>query len=104
MARMSPTVYDATEEDVRDELHRRGACGEIAGALVDTAGRPVETDLPERMICPSADQLRAVPEVLAIAYNSVRSPVVKAAVRGGLVDSLVTHASMARSLLEDQST
>ena len=95
------TVYDATEEDVRDALHHRGVRGEIAGAIVDGAGHPVETDLPERMICPSADQLRAIPEVLAIAYNRVRSPAVKAAVRGGLVDSLVTHASLARTLLED---
>lgn len=95
------TVYDATEDDVRDALHHRGVRGEIAGALVDGAGRPVETDLLERMICPSADQLRAIPEVLAIAYNRVRSPAVKAAVRGGLVDSLVTHASLARTLLED---
>jgi DNA-binding transcriptional regulator LsrR (DeoR family) len=95
------TVYDATEEDVRDALHRRGVRGEIAGAIVDGAGHSVDTDLPERMICPSADQLRAIPEVLAIAYNRVRSPAVKAAVRGGLVDSLVTHASLARTLLED---
>jgi DNA-binding transcriptional regulator LsrR (DeoR family) len=95
------TVYDATEEDVRDALHHRGVRGEIAGALVDSAGRPVETDLLQRMICPSAEQLRAIPEVLAIAYNRVRSPAVKAAVRGGLVDSLVTHASLARTLLED---
>ena len=95
------TVYDATEEDVRDALHDRGARGEIAGAIVDSAGHPVGTDLPERMICPSADQLRAIPEVLAIAYNRVRSPAVTAAIRGGLVDSLVTHASLARTLLEE---
>ena len=95
------TVYDATEEDVRDELRHRGVCGEIAGAVIDSAGHPVETDLPERMICPSVDQLRAIPEVLAIAYNTVRSPVVEAAVRGGLVDSVVTHASVARALLEN---
>jgi DNA-binding transcriptional regulator LsrR (DeoR family) len=75
------TVYDATEEDVRDELHHRGGSGEIAGVIVDSAGLPVETDLPERMICPSADQLRAIPEVLAVVYNTVRSPAVKAAVR-----------------------
>src|SRR4051794_17049371 len=103
-APMESTVYDATEEGVRDELTRLGACGEIAGVLVDTNGRPVDTDLRDRMICPSADQLRAVPEVLAIAYNSVRTPVVKAAVRGGLVNSLVTDASLARSLLENPST
>jgi DNA-binding transcriptional regulator LsrR (DeoR family) len=95
------TVYDATEEDVRDALQHRGACGEIAGALVDSGGQPVDTDLADRMICPSAEQLRAIPEVLAIAYNRVRSPAVEAAVRGGLVDSLVTHASLARTLLED---
>jgi DNA-binding transcriptional regulator LsrR (DeoR family) len=95
------TVYDATEQEARDELHRRGVCGEIAGVLVDAGGRVVESELRKRMICPSADQLRAIPEVLAIAYNTVRSPAVKAAVRGGLVDSLVTHASLAMSLLED---
>jgi DNA-binding transcriptional regulator LsrR (DeoR family) len=95
------TVYDATEEDVRDALRSRDVCGEIAGAIVDSAGHPVETDLPERMICPTVDQLRAIPEVLAIAYNAVRSPAVGAAVRGGLVDSLVTHASLARTLLAD---
>ena len=95
------TVYDATEEDVRDALHHRGVRGEIAGAVVDSAGHPVGTDLPERMICPSVDQLRAIPEVLAIAYNRVRSPAVEAAIRGGLVDSLVTHASLARTLLEE---
>lgn len=98
------TVYDATEEDVRDLLSGLGVCGEIAGALLDSTGQPVETDLPERMICPSAEQLRAVPEVLAIAYGSVKTPVVKAAVRGGLVDSLVTDASLARSLLDDRNT
>jgi DNA-binding transcriptional regulator LsrR (DeoR family) len=96
------TVYDAVEEDVRDELGRRGVCGDVAGVLVDTAGHAVESILPERMICPSIDQLRAIPEVVAVAYNTVRSPAVKAAIDGGLVNSIVTHASLAESLLEAQ--
>ena len=95
------TVFDATEEEVRDSLHRRGVCGEIAGVLVDAAGHEVDSELPKRMICPSADQLRSIPEVIAIAYHTARSPAVRAAIRDGLVDSLVTHASLARSLLED---
>ena len=93
------TVYDATDAHVRDELQRRGVCGEIAGVPVDAAGQPVEWGLAERMICVTADQLRAIPEVLGIAYGTRRSPAVKAAIRGGLVDSLVTHADLARSLL-----
>jgi DNA-binding transcriptional regulator LsrR (DeoR family) len=54
------------------------------------------------MICASADELRRIPEVLAIAYGSGRSPAVKAAVRGGLVDSLVTHTELAKALLDDE--
>jgi len=99
-APMESTVYDAADEGARNDLHRRGACSEIAGVLVDTDGRPVESDLAERMICISADQLRAIPEVVAIAYGTRRSAAVRAAIRGGFVDSLVTHADLATSLLE----
>jgi DNA-binding transcriptional regulator LsrR (DeoR family) len=38
---------------------------------------------------------------VAVAYRAVRAPAVKAAIRGGLVDSLVTHASPAETLLDD---
>ncbi len=93
------TIYDAAEEEVRDELRRRGVCGEVAGVLVDIAGHQVDSELAARMLCPRLDQLRAIPEVIALAYNTSRSPAVEAAIRGGLVNSLVTHASLARRLL-----
>ena len=96
------TVSDATEGPLREDLRRRGVCGEVAGVLIDATGNEVESGLPARMICPSADELRSIPEVLTIAYGSARAPAVKAAVRGGLVDSLVTHTALANSLLEDQ--
>jgi DNA-binding transcriptional regulator LsrR (DeoR family) len=95
------TVFDATEENVRNDLKHRGVCGDIAGVLVDTAGRAVSSTMAERMICPTAEQLQAIPEVIAIAYHTVRAPAVKAAVQGGLVDSLVTHTSVAESLLAE---
>jgi DNA-binding transcriptional regulator LsrR (DeoR family) len=93
------TVYDAANEKVRRELHRRGVCGEIAGVLIDADGRPAESDLTERMIGISAAQLRAIPEVIGLAYGIARSPAVQAAVRGGFINSLVTHPSLARALL-----
>ena len=96
------TVYDVTDEKVRRELHRRGVCGEIAGALIDVDGHPVESDLTERMIGVSAAELRAIPEVVGLAYNIARSSAVQAAIRGGFVKSLVTHPSLARVLLAQQ--
>ena len=51
------------------------------------------------MICMNADQLAEVDEVLAIPYGVAKAPAVLAAVRSGLVTSLVTHDAMARTLL-----
>ena len=95
------TVYDATDETTRTALQHLGVCGEISGVLVDIDGRPVESETIERIIGISADELRAIPEVIAIAYNPVRAPALRAAIRGGLVNSVVTHPSFARSLLAE---
>jgi DNA-binding transcriptional regulator LsrR (DeoR family) len=95
------TVYDATKHKARRELDRLGVRGEVAGILVDSDGRPVESDLTRRMIGISAAQLRATPQVVALAYGTARSPAVHAAIRGGLIKSIVTHASLATALLSE---
>jgi DNA-binding transcriptional regulator LsrR (DeoR family) len=96
------TVYDVTNQKVRRQLHQRGVCAEIAGVLIDAAGHPVESDLTDRMIGISAAQLRAIPEVIGLAYSIARNPAVQAAIRGGFIKSLVTHASLAHGLLAQQ--
>jgi DNA-binding transcriptional regulator LsrR (DeoR family) len=93
------TVHDATEAKTRRELHRRGVCGEVSGILIDANGDPIESDLTNRMIGISAAQLRAIPEVITLAYSTARAPAVKAAIRGGLVNSVITHTSLAHALL-----
>jgi DNA-binding transcriptional regulator LsrR (DeoR family) len=81
------------------ELSRRGVCGEIAGVLFDADGHPVESDLTVRMISISAARLRAIPDVIALAYSTARSPAVQAAIRGGFINSVVTHPSLAQALV-----
>lgn len=93
------TVYDAAPPKTQRELHRRGVVSEICGVLVDAAGHPVESDLTKRIIGVSAAQLRAIPEVIALAYSTARSPAVQAAIRGGFINSVVTHSSLARAML-----
>jgi DNA-binding transcriptional regulator LsrR (DeoR family) len=48
----------------------------------------------------AADLLR-IPEVIAVAYDATKSQAVLAAVRGGLVNSLITHRSLAEAMLRD---
>jgi DNA-binding transcriptional regulator LsrR (DeoR family) len=94
------TVADAVSERERQELHELGVRAETSGILLDGDGNSVTAPLTERIIGIDGAQLRAVPEVIAIVYGTSKAGAVRAAVRGGIVTSLVTHASMASELLE----
>ena len=78
----------------------RGVCAEVSGVLIDAAGEPVLAPLTERMIGITAAQMRAVPEVIGIVYGRAKARAVLAAVRGGYVDSLVTHSTLATALID----
>jgi DNA-binding transcriptional regulator LsrR (DeoR family) len=93
------TLYDATGETERAYLTRLGVCADVSGVLVDVHGDPVPADLTERMIGITAAQMKAVPEVIGIVYGMAKVHAVLAAVRGGLVNSLVTHSTLARALI-----
>jgi DNA-binding transcriptional regulator LsrR (DeoR family) len=94
------TLYDSTGEAERAALAEQGVCAEVSGVLVDATGAPVRSSLTDRMISITAAQMRAVREVIAIVYGTAKVEAVLAAVRGGLVNSLVTHSTLATALIE----
>ena len=94
------TLYDATGEAERAELGRLGVCADVSGVLLDARGEPVPADLTERMIGITAEQMRAVPEVIGIVYGLAKKDAVLAAVRSGMVDSLITHSTLATALIK----
>jgi DNA-binding transcriptional regulator LsrR (DeoR family) len=94
------TLFDASSEAERLELGRSGVCAEVSGVLIDADGATVPAALTERMIGITAAQMRAVPEVIGIVYGLAKTRAVLAAVRGGYVDSLVTHSTLAMALIE----
>jgi len=95
------TLYDAAQETERRLLRRRGVCAEISGVFIDADGAPVQTSLSERMIGVNAAQLKAIPEVIGIPYGTRKAPAVRAALRSGLINGLVTHATLASVLLTE---
>ena len=94
------TLFDATSEAECAELRAAGVCAEVSGVLIDDGGEPVSAPLTERMIGITAAQMRAVPEVIGIVYGLAKARAVLAAVRGGYVDSLVTHSTLATALID----
>jgi DNA-binding transcriptional regulator LsrR (DeoR family) len=96
------TVADAVTEAERQEMYDLGVRAELCGIQLDAEGNTVTTALTERLIGIDAEGLRAVPEVIAIAYGTPKAQAVRAALRGGLVTSLVTHRGMAWELLDSE--
>jgi DNA-binding transcriptional regulator LsrR (DeoR family) len=93
------TVVDALSPDEYEQVRGSGVVAEVCGIQVDAEGRPVSTGLSERIIGIGPEQLRAVPEIITIAYGDAKAAAVQAAVRGGFATTLITHASLARALL-----
>jgi DNA-binding transcriptional regulator LsrR (DeoR family) len=95
------TLYDAAAAGDRQSLVREHVCAELSGVFVAADGTPLRTSLTDRLVGIDADQLRAVDEVVAIPYGVNKLPAVLAALRSGLVTSLVTHAGLAAALLAE---
>jgi len=94
------TLHDWASPADRRLLRELGTAAESSGALLAADGTPVRSAVTERIIAISAEQLRAVPEVLAVPYGDAKAPAVRAALRSGVVTSLVTHSSLALALLD----
>ena len=85
----------------RAEMLTDSVFADISGVLIDQRGNPVDTPAGQRVIAIDAAMLRAVPEVIAIAYGAEKAPATRAAIQGGYVTSLVTHTELAEHMLGD---
>ncbi|MFC4866436.1 sugar-binding transcriptional regulator [Streptomonospora arabica] len=93
-------VYDLLSPQEQEEIAAAGACGEISGRLFDTAGRIVAASLSERVIGVTAEELQAVPHRIVSSHGAFRAEATRAAVRAGLVHTLVVDSELAAALLE----
>lgn len=89
-----------------EELERcadLGVVGDVAGHMLDAEGALVASDLGARMVKLDEVALRGIPEVLAIAYGSAKVKIIRAALRSGLVDVLVSDAQTVRVVLAEDA-
>jgi DNA-binding transcriptional regulator LsrR (DeoR family) len=92
-------VRNAFRADERDDLLRRGVRAEVAATFVTDAGEIIGEDYVERCIAITAEQLRGIPEVIAVAGGAQKAKAIHAVIAAGLITSLVTDADVARYLL-----
>jgi DNA-binding transcriptional regulator LsrR (DeoR family) len=95
------TVWALAEASARRACTKAGAVGEIGGRLFDASGASIATQFDERILGVTLQELRTVPEVIGLMYDARRADAARAALRGGLVDTFVTDASLARALVDE---
>ncbi|HEU5315090.1 MAG TPA: sugar-binding domain-containing protein, partial [Chloroflexota bacterium] len=82
-------------------LRDAGAVGEICGRFFDAAGRECASAYRDRVVSIGLDELRRCDEVVAVTNGARRGAAVRAALKGGLVGSLVIDDVGARAVLDE---
>ncbi|MCU0817247.1 MAG: bifunctional sugar-binding transcriptional regulator/dihydroxyacetone kinase subunit DhaK [Cypionkella sp.] len=79
--------------------HYQDAVGSIVGRFISARGEPVIGPMHDRTIGLDLDQLRRVPQRIAVAGGMDKVAAILAALRGGYVNVLVTDIATGRGIL-----
>lgn len=87
------------EDSEVDELLKLGAIGDINASLFNKDGKIIKTDLIERTISVSMKSLKRIPKIIVIAGGKNKLEAIHAALKGKLMDVLITDEEVARNIL-----
>ncbi|MCH6472604.1 sugar-binding transcriptional regulator [Sinomonas terrae] len=104
-AEMDPQLGSG-ENFFTDEQYARvrelGAVGEVCLHFLDADGNPIESGLEDLVVGITLDQLRNARHRWAVAGGERKHEAIRAALRGGWVDTLVTDSATAEFLLAER--
>lgn len=79
-------------------LQRNGAVGDILSHFINEDGEPVSTDLEGRTISTSLETLKRLNNVIGVAAGAGKVRAMRAVLRGGYLDVLITDEDTALAL------
>ncbi|MEM8915664.1 MAG: sugar-binding domain-containing protein [Pseudomonadota bacterium] len=96
-------VRDALPRDIDvQELIRLGGVGDIIGHVLDADGNLIDHEINRRVVGISLEELAGIPNVIVAAGGTHKVKVIRAALKRGLVNTLVTDEETAAALLKDK--
>lgn len=87
-----------------DQLISSGAVGDIALRFYDEHGELVRSEIDERVLGITLEQLKQVECVVGVTGGQHKVQTILGALRGGLLDVLITDADTAQAILEAEQT
>lgn len=100
MLAVSGNIFSREE---RAELQRSGAVGDICFRFFNADGQPVKSSLMKRVIGIDLAKLRTCRRVVGVAGGAQKVNAILGALRGGLIDVLITDQRTAEALSKAQS-
>src|SRR5699024_9346806 len=95
-------VLDKNSDEINSEIHREilksKAVGDIALRFFDAEGEEIESQLKDLVIGISIDEIKSVDTVVGVATGRDKANAIKGALRGGLVDVLITDSITAQAV------
>ena len=91
---------NSLSEKERKELAKLGAVGDVCMRFFDENGKRLKTNLDKRIIGISADQLKNISRRVAVAGGARKHKAIRAALKGGWVNVLITDHKTAKKLAE----
>ncbi len=89
-----------SSEEVIEARINQGVVGDIAGYyFFDCNGKPVTTEMNDRIIGLNIKDYKHIPEVIAIASEKTKALAILGALRSGVIDTLAISMSNALSIL-----
>jgi DNA-binding transcriptional regulator LsrR (DeoR family) len=88
--------------DDLEALKARGAVGDFNLRYFDSAGKPLASDLDERVVGLSLEDFRRIPHVVGIAGGVAKLEAIRGALEGKLVNVLITDHLTAQRLLDTE--
>lgn len=83
----------------RQQVYDDGVSADLCATLIDSEGRAMASPTDEVGLSITAQQLRAIPNVIGMGGGREKADAIAAVLRGGWIHTLITDAGVARRLL-----
>lgn len=86
-------------EKMSDTIKQQGGIGEVIGRAYDENGNIIHSELDNRIIGVTLEELKQIPLKIGVGYGNQKVKAIKAALKGGLIDVLITDRETAEKLV-----
>lgn len=90
-----------TQKDLK-MVKEAGGVGDLALRYIDTYGASLDLEINDRIIGLTLEQIKAIPRVIGVAGGEAKYELIRAALRGKILDVLVTDHATAKALLVEK--